>query len=169
MTVHVRCADRQAGRDGARERGEIGLQPESNIWHRVIQILSQVKMKIISWNVKGLNQVTKRKRVLSHLQHLRVGVAFLQETHLPNRDQSKIHKEWAGQMFHSQFNCKARGVAILIHKKIPFIVSNTISDPNGRYVMVVGELFQLRLVLVNIYGPNFDDDLFFFKDAKLHP
>ena len=118
-------------------------------------------MKIINWNVKGLNQAVKRKRVLSHLQHLGVGIAFLQETHLPNQDQSKIHKEWVGQMFHSQFNCKGRGVAILIHKKIPFIVSNTILDPNGRYVMVVGELFQLRLVLVNIYSPNFDDDHFF--------
>lgn len=120
-------------------------------------------MKIISWNVKGLNQTIKRKRVLSHLEHLGVGIAFLQETHLSNREQSKIHKDWVGQMFHSQFNCRGRGVAILIHKKIPFIVSNTILDPNGRYVMVVGELFQLCLVLVNIYGPNFDDDNFFKK------
>ena len=70
-------------------------------------------------------------------------------------------------MFHSQFNCKGRGVAILIHKKIPFAVSNTILDPNGRYVMVVRELFQLRLVLVNIYGPNFDDDNFFKKMLSL--
>lgn len=124
-------------------------------------VLGKDDMKIISWNVKGLNQANKRKSVLSHLQHLGVGIVFLQETHLLNRDQSKIHKEWVGQMFHSQFNCKGRGVAILIHKKIPFIVSNTILDPNGRYVMVVGELFQLRLVLVNIYGPNFDDDHFF--------
>lgn len=118
-------------------------------------------MKIISWNVKGLNQANKRKRVLSHLQHLGVGIAFLQETHLRNRDQSKIHKDWVGQIFHSQFNCKGRGVAILIHKKIPLIVSDTILDPNGRYVIVVGELFHLRLVLVNVYGPNFDDDHFF--------
>lgn len=120
-------------------------------------------VKIISWNVKGMNQAIKRKRVLSHLQHLGVGIAFLQETHLRNCDQSKIHKEWVGQMFHSQFNCKGRGVAILIHRKIPFIVSDTILDPNGRYVMVVGELSQLRLVLVNIYGPNFDDENFYKK------
>lgn len=63
-------------------------------------------VKIISWNVKGMNQAIKRKRVISHLQHLGVGIAFLQETHLRNCDQSKIRKEWVGQMFHSQFNCK---------------------------------------------------------------
>lgn len=74
-------------------------------------------MKIISWNVKDLNQAIKEKRVLSHLQYLGVGIAYLQETHLQNQDQSKIHKEWVGQMFHSQFNCKCRGVAILIQKK----------------------------------------------------
>lgn len=54
-------------------------------------------------------------------------------------------------------------MAILIHRKIPFIVSDTILDPNGRYVMVVGELSQLSLVLVNIYGPNFDDENFYKK------
>lgn len=126
-------------------------------------------MKIISWNVKGLNQANKRKRVLSHLKHLDAGIAFLQETHLLNRDQLRIRKDWVGEMFHSQFNYKSRGVAILIHKKIPFHVSKTILDPNGRYVIVVGKLFQLSLVLVNIYGPNFDDDIFFKKILSTIP
>lgn len=72
-------------------------------------------------------------------------------------------------MLHSQFNCKSRRVAILIHKKIPFQVSKIILDPNGRYVMVVGKLFQLSLVLVNIYGPNFDDDIFFKKMLSTIP
>ena len=115
------------------------------------------------------NQEKKGSLSPTILQYLGVGIAFLQETHLQNRDHSKIHKEWVGQMFHSQFNCKGRGVAILIHKKIPFAVSNAILDPNGRYVMVVGEMFQLRLMLVNIYGPNFDDDNFFKKMLSLIP
>uniref|UniRef100_A0A1A8A3J2 exodeoxyribonuclease III n=1 Tax=Nothobranchius furzeri TaxID=105023 RepID=A0A1A8A3J2_NOTFU len=126
-------------------------------------IPSKDYLKIISWNVKGLNQAIKSKRVFSHFQHLRVGIAFLQETHLQKRDQTKIHRELVGQLFHSQFNSKGRGVAILIHKNIPFVVSDTILDPNGRYVIVVGQLFQLSLVLVNIYGPNFDYENIFKK------
>lgn len=66
-------------------------------------------------------------------------------------------------MFHSQFYWKSTGVAIVVRKRIPFLVSKTILDPNGRYVIIVGELFQLCLVLVNIYGPNFDDEIFFKK------
>lgn len=118
-------------------------------------------VNIISWNVKGLNHILKRKKVLSHLQHLGVGIAMLQETHLRNRDHIRIHKDWVGQMFQSKFDSKSRGAAILIHKNIQFTATNTVSEKNGRYVMVVGKLFQLTVILVNIYAPNFDDDCFF--------
>lgn len=118
-------------------------------------------MNIMSWNVTGLNHAVKRRRVLPHLQHFGVGIAFIQETHLRNNEH--FHIDWVGQVFHSKFYSKSRGAAILIHKNVPFITSNIISDPNVRYVMVVGQLFQLHLVLVNIYAPNFDDENFFKK------
>lgn len=118
-------------------------------------------VNILSWNVKGLNHMVKRKKVLSHLQHLGVGIAMLQETHLRIRYHLRIHKDWVGQMFHSKFDSKSRGAAILIHKNIQFNVTNTIFDPNGRYVMVVGKLFQLPVILVNIYAPNSDNECFF--------
>ena len=124
-------------------------------------ILGNRDVNIISWNVKGLNHNVKRKKVLSHLQHLEVGIAMLQETHLRNRDHIRIHRDWVGQMFHSKFDGKSRGAAILIHKNIQFDATSTISDPNGRYVMVVGKLFQIPLIFVCIYAPNFDDHCFF--------
>lgn len=118
-------------------------------------------VNVISWNVKGVNYNVKRKKVLSHLQHLEVGIAMLQETHLRNKDHVRIHRDWVGQVFHSKFDSKSRGAAILIHKNIHFNATNTISDPNGRYVMVVGKLFKLPVILVSIYAPNFDDHCFF--------
>lgn len=36
----------------------------------------------VSWNVKSLNHPIKRKKVLTYLSKLKVGIAFLQETHL---------------------------------------------------------------------------------------
>lgn len=64
-------------------------------------------------------------------------------------------------MFHSNFHSKSRGTAILIHKDVPFSVSSSILDPNGRYVMVFGTLYNTALALVNIYAPNWDDVNFF--------
>lgn len=66
-------------------------------------------------------------------------------------------------MFHSTFNAKARGVAILINKNISFQSKEIINDPNGRYIIVAGQLFATPIILVNIYAPNFDDTQFFEK------
>ncbi len=61
-----------------------------------------------------------------------------------------------GHIFHSKFNAKARGTAIIIHKKIQFSPSNVIADPQGRYIMVSGKLLHTQVLLVNVYGPNWD-------------
>ena len=62
-----------------------------------------------------------------------------------------------GQIFHSGFNSKARGTAIILHKKIQFTSSGVISDSQGRYVIVSGQLYHTPVLLVNLYAPNWDD------------
>lgn len=117
--------------------------------------------KFISWNVKGANNIVKRQKILSHLQQLKVDIAFLQETHLCNAAVSSLKRNWVGQVYHSKFNAKARGTAILINKNISFHSQEVISDPNGRYIIVVGQLFANSVILVNLYAPNCDDSNFF--------
>lgn len=90
-------------------------------------------------------------------------MVFIQETHLKNSDHQRLKRNWVGQIFHSRFNAKARGTAILINKNTPLIVSDTIADPNGRYIIVIGSLFNTPLILANIYAPNWDDYMFFTK------
>lgn len=60
-------------------------------------------------------------------------------------------------MFHTDFNSKARGVAVLFGNKMQFSSTKVITDKNGCYVFVVGVLFQTPVLQVNIYAPNFDD------------
>lgn len=60
-------------------------------------------------------------------------------------------------VYQSNFSTKARGVAIIIKKSVPFIHKQTIKDRNGRYLVVCGEINSLPITLVNVYGPNFDD------------
>lgn len=117
-------------------------------------------IKYISWNVKGVNNPVKRKRVLTHLKGLNANFAFLQETHLRTSDHFRIRKDWVGQLFHSNFHHKSRGAAILVNKSTPFIASDVITDPKGRYVIVTGKLFSTPLVLANLYAPNWDDTNF---------
>lgn len=63
-------------------------------------------------------------------------------------------------MFHSSFNSKSRGTAIIINKNVPFTASDIIADSNVRYVIVTGEMYNVPVTLANIYAPNFDDEKF---------
>lgn len=111
--------------------------------------------------------------MLHHLQHLGAQIIYLQETHLKVTDHFRLRRRWVGQVFHSTFQSKARGAAILIHKSVPFVSSKVIADPNGRYVIVTGHIFNTKLILANIYAPNWDDTNFLtnfiFKLPEMFP
>lgn len=118
-----------------------------------LEMISGGIVNLVSLNVKSLNHPVKRRRVLTHLSHLKADIAFLQETHLRNTDQHRLRGGWIGQLYHSNFGSKARGAAILISKNIPFVMSGTVSDPMGRYIIVVGRLYGLPVILANILCP----------------
>lgn len=67
-----------------------------------------------------------------------------------------------GHLYHSKFSQRARGAAIIIHKNVMFELTNTISGPSGRFVVVTGKLCNVPVVLVSIYAPNWDNDEFKF-------
>ena len=117
-------------------------------------------IRFLSWNVKGMNSPIKRSKILTHLKRLNTDIAFLQETHFRNRDHIRLKCPWVGDIFHSTFDSKARGVAILINKRVNFSVSKTITDKNGRYLIIAGTLYHYPVLPVNIYAPNFDDPKF---------
>lgn len=126
-------------------------------------------IRFISWNVKGMNGPNKRARIFAHLKKMNTEIAFLQETHLQLADHMRLRKPWIGQAFHSQFNSKARGTAILIHKKVQFHTSKFVSDPQGCFVIVTGQLFHSPVALVCVYAPNWDDVNFIHKIFSLLP
>lgn len=119
-----------------------------------------LSVRLISWNIKGMGNPVKRSKVLTHLKRLDTDVAFLQETHLCNKDHARLTCPWADNIFHSNFNSKARGVAVLINKRVQFSFNKVIADKDGRYLIIVGTLLQNPVVLVNVYAPNFDDPMF---------
>uniref|UniRef100_A0A8C7ZH32 Reverse transcriptase domain-containing protein n=1 Tax=Oryzias sinensis TaxID=183150 RepID=A0A8C7ZH32_9TELE len=130
---------------------------------------NETLIRIMSWNCKGLNGTVKRNKILSHVNTMGADVMFLQETHLKICSQTVLRKSWVGHLFHSKFNLKSRGVAILIRKNIPFICNDSISDPQGRFIIVTGKLCGTPVILANIYAPNHDDEQFFQKIISYIP
>lgn len=124
---------------------------------------------LASWNVRGLNNQIKRAKVFSYLKSITADILFLQETHIKHSEQRRLRCSWVSQVFQSSFSSRARGVAILVRKSVPFKHITTISDPNGRYIIVSGLLSSIHVTLLNVYGPNFDDPTFFRKLFNLLP
>ena len=106
---------------------------------------------------------------MTYIKNLNADVMLLQETHLLRTEHGKLSRPWIGQIFHSQFNCKTRGTAILIRKNVQFTPSNIITDPEGRYTIISGILYQKPVILASIYAPNWDDHSFFNKVLTLIP
>lgn len=88
-------------------------------------------------------------------------IVFLQETHLRARDQARLWIGWVGQVYNSSSLGKIKGAAILLYKSIPCVHSKVISDPNGWFVIVAGQVYNINIVLANVYAPKWDDDAFF--------
>ena len=121
------------------------------------------QVRFVSWNVKGLNGPVKRSRVFSHLKSINADILFLQETHLRLKDHTRLRKAWIGQVYHSRHDGSSKGVAILINKKVQFTPTEVTTDPYGRFVIICGSLFQTKVLLVNVYAPNWDDTDFVNK------
>lgn len=131
--------------------------------------ITHSRVRFVSWNIKGLNRVIKLNRIMSHLQHLKADIAFLQETHLCTSDIPRLKRGWVGHLFHSKFSCKARGAAILISKNTAFELLSSIADPNGCFVIVSGLIQNIPVILACVYAPNWDDSQFISKFLSTLP
>lgn len=67
---------------------------------------------------------------------------------------------WGSQIYQSLFSTRARGVAI-IKKNALFDQRCTVRNPNGRFITVSGTFNCVPVMLINVYGPNFDNPAFF--------
>lgn len=118
-------------------------------------------MKLVSWNVRGINSPIKKAKILSHLKKLNADICLLQEAHLTDSEHKKLQTSQFAQIVFSSYSSKKRGVAILIRKNKPIIIKNTITDIEGRYIIINVTINNKDITIANIYGPNEDDGNFF--------
>lgn len=107
------------------------------------------ELKVASYNVNGLGSPVKRDKVISKMKKEEVGILFLQETHLTDKEHEKLKRRGYNQEFSSSYKSgRRRGVSILISSRISFEMLKIIKDKEGRYVLVIGRL-EGELVSLN--------------------
>lgn len=126
------------------------------------------KLKMVSWNVRGMNNKFKRASVFQYLKQSKPHIILLQETHLDGNRVMSLRKPWIQRALHSTYSTFARDVSILISKSVPCTIHRVITDPGGRFVAVAINVYHYQILLVNVYvPPPFQGQLLFDMLNKL--
>lgn len=89
------------------------------------------------------------------LRH-KIDVALLQESHLPASRVTHIRHLFRGLLHASGFTTHARGVITWVNPKTQLTLEELFTDANGRYTISRCKGRGLDVLLLNIYGPNYD-------------
>ena len=118
-------------------------------------------LNIITYNVRGLRNRTKRKEMFYYLHKKQHDIIFLQESHCVKDDESFWANEWGRKTWCSHGTNQARGVMILFNRQLQIEVHNIVTDSQGRFVLLYCTLDKHKWLLVNVYAPNDDNPDFF--------
>ena len=120
-----------------------------------------MSLNICSMNCRGLNNRTKRKQVFNWINDQNFSICFLQESHLKSSLKKDWLLDWDGKAIFSGTKTNSEGVCILFHKNLIIDIIQYTELISGR-LQTVDIRYEDRLItLINIYGPNNDDELFF--------
>ena len=119
------------------------------------------KLKIGTYNVRGLRDATKRLEVFNFIRQKQFDIVMLQEVHSIQEDEAFWTTQWGGSIIFSHGTSTSQGIATLIAKNsgIKLIKSQTVIQ--GRLHELHIEINEQRLQVLNIYTPNQDDPDFF--------
>uniref|UniRef100_A0A8C0N2K8 RNA-directed DNA polymerase n=1 Tax=Canis lupus familiaris TaxID=9615 RepID=A0A8C0N2K8_CANLF len=111
-------------------------------------------LSIVTLNVNGLNDPTKRRRVSDWIKKQDPSICCLQETHFRQKDTYSLKIKGWRTIYHLNGPQKKAGVAILISDKLKFTPKTVVRDEEGHYIILKGSIQQEDLTILNIYAPN---------------
>lgn len=100
-------------------------------------------IKVISLNAHGLNSPYKRKAMWQETKLLKGDILCTQETHFSRDKQPKCSDKAFPHI-----------TMIIVNKSVTFQSHAVITDPKGRYIILVCEINNVKYTLVNLYAPN---------------
>ena len=118
-------------------------------------------LRIASFNVRGLGNANKRRKIFNYLHHKEFDIVLLQETHSVRNQEKFWRSIWGSKIYYSHGTNDSRGVCILLAKKSLVKVFHSYKDAEGRIIAIDIFFENQSICLVNIYAPNLDDPAFF--------
>ena len=113
---------------------------------------------LLTLNVRGLRDKTKRTNIFEFCRNKGSNIAFLQETYSTEEVEDKWKSEWNGPVLFSHGTNHSKGVLVLISPNLNLKMDNVVIDKHGRYIVMKLEFQRSKLVLVNCYFPTRDKE-----------
>ena len=127
-----------------------------------------VRFGIATYNVRGLRDPMKQRKIFNMLHHAPHDIIMLQETHSSKSIEKIWRTEWGGHAIFSHGLTNSRGVAILIKRTIGLDIGNVSRDTNGRIIAIQLMIQKHKFNLINCYAPNEDSPEFFEEVFKYY-
>ena len=107
---------------------------------------NSVNLDILSLNVRGIRDLTKRRSILSFLKDLKANIYFLQETYSEPNDENIWKNEWGGEIFFSHGTNHSKGVCTLVNPSFHCQVDCCYSNNSGRIVLINTIMFTCQII-----------------------
>ncbi len=129
-----------------------------------ILILNMEALRIGSLNINGGRDSVKRAIVYETIEHKKLDIVFLQETHSGLMNEIEWNLWWKGYKLLSHGTNLSRGVGIFFSSTIRVDIISTEEPVKGRLLVVKAQIQGLLVFLINIYAPTVGQEriLFFY-------
>jgi len=129
--------------------------------------LITVNLILKSFNVKGLDDHSKRQDVFRWCKNKNPDILLIQETHSSKDKEALWNKDWESVIIYSHGESNARGVCVCFRKELKYEVKNVCKDKDGRILVLDLNIDNYNFTLANVYAPNKDIPEFFDKLFEL--
>lgn len=110
---------------------------------------SQKPIQFLTHIVQGLNLPVKRWKAFNYFHLVGAEIVFLQEIHFPSSYKPNyIHNHYSNFVLANAPD-KTQGMSICVAKSLAFTLSQIITDPEGRYLLVKGDLEGTLVTLLS--------------------
>ena len=118
-------------------------------------------LNFLTLNTKGLNHPAKRRSLWKDALQNKCDILCVQETHFALHSHPKFP-----HLYMANAEVKKRGVMVAVRDSVAFHLHDIITDPQGRYLILVCTINSIIYTVVNVYAPNVRQTRFFHKIMK---
>ena len=108
-----------------------------------------VNLQVATYNVRGLRDPMKRRKIFNMLHTSPHDIVMLQETHSTKAKEKIWKSEWGGTIIFNHGELNSRGVAILIKRNIDVHIGDVKRDLEGRILLVAAKIQDLKMAIIN--------------------